>query len=165
MRPLIGALLLTAGVVSGMTAQARPATLEFLGLRPGMPEAEMAGVISDLGGTLRCAATTEPRLRACSATIPDADSGTLSVTASLVDGAVGIALVAASLAASRVGDWHGALADRYGEAPVQRRPGQESFQWIHDRRMLRLTVRRERGGLTASVSLVDGRLLDSLPAP
>lgn len=125
----------------------------------------MAGVISDLGGTLRCSATTEPRLRACSATIPDSDAGTLTVTASMVDREVGIALVAATLAATRIGDWHGALAQRYGDVAVQRRPGQETFQWIRDRRMLRLTVRREGGGLTASVSLVDGRLLDSLPAP
>src|SRR5690606_37535196 len=106
MRRLIGALLLAAGFVSSTAAQSGPPAFEFLGLRPGMPEAEMAGVISDLGGTLRCQATTEPRLRACSATIPDPDAGRLTVTASMVDGAVGIALVSATLAGTRIGDWH-----------------------------------------------------------
>jgi hypothetical protein len=165
MRSVIGALLLAAGVVSSGAAQSPGSVLEFLGLRPGMPESEMKAVIGDLGGTFRCSATTEPRLRACSGTIPDPDAGVLSVTASMVDGEVGVALVSATLAPTRVGDWHAALTDRYGDAPVQRRPGQERFQWILDRRMLRLTVRREAASLTASVSLVDGRLLDSLPAP
>ncbi len=165
MRSLIGSLLLAAGVASGGTAQSPTSTLEFLGLRPGMSEPAMQAVIGDLGGSFRCGATTEPRLRACSGTIPDPDVGVLSVTASMVDGAVGVALVSATLAPTRIGDWHAALTDRYGDAPVQRRPGQEHFQWILDRRMLRLTVRREAARLTASVSLVDGRLLDSLPAP
>ncbi len=165
MRSLIGAVLLAAGVVSGGAAQSADSVLQFLGLRPGMTESEMQAVIGDLGGSFRCGATTEPRLRACSGTIPDPDAGVLSVTASMVDGEVGVALVSAILAPTRIGEWHAALTDRYGDAPVQRRPGQERFQWIVDRRMLRLTVRREAARLTASVSLVDGRLLDSLPAP
>src|SRR5690606_38990061 len=102
---------------------------------------------------------------ACSGSIPDPDAGALSVTASMVDGAVGVALVSAALAPALVSDWHAALTDRYGDVPVQRRPAQERFQWSLDRRMLRLTVRREAARLPASVSLVDGRLLDSLPAP
>lgn len=164
MRLLILALLLAAGAVPAR-AQSAPAALEFLGLRPGMPQAAFADAVDALGGTVRCQPTSEPRMQSCSGRIPDPDSEALRLTASLVDGHVGVAMVAAPLAAERIGDWHDQLTRRYGDAPPRRSPGQESFQWIRDRRMIRLTVRRETGGLVASVSLVDGRLLDSLPPP
>lgn len=164
MRLLIPALLLAAGAVSA-AAQPAASPLEFLGLRPGMPRAELATVLTDLGGALRCQSTSEPRIHACDGTIPDPDAGALRVTVSLVDGHLGVALVAAPLAAEQISDWHDQLSRRYGDVAPRRSPGQESFQWIRDRRMIRLTVRRETTGLQASVSLVDGRLLDGLPPP
>lgn len=164
MRPATWVLLLAAGAVLPARAQAPPA-LGFHGLAPGMPRAALAEAVRGHGGTLRCRTTPEPRLEACSAALrlPAGEAATL--TASLVDGHLGVALVAARLEPAEVGRWHADLVDRFGDVPVERRAGQERFQWIRDRRMLRLTVRREGGGLTASVSVVDGRLLDDLPPP
>lgn len=165
MRLLILALLLAAGGVFPHATHAQDPALEFLGLRPGMPREAFASAVEDLGGQVRCQPTAERRMQACSGTIPDPAAGALRVTASLVDEHLGVALVAASLPAGRISDWHAELSGRYGDVAARRSPGQESFQWIRDRRMIRLTVRRETGGLVASVSLVDGRLLDSLPPP
>lgn len=129
-----------------------------------MTRAAADSVLAGHGAALRCQRTPEPRLEACSAEAT-LDGQAAVVTVSLVDGLIGIALVSARLQAEQIADWHATLVGAYGDAAPQRRPGQESFQWIRSRQMLRLTVRREPTGLVASVSLVDGRLLDGLPSP
>jgi hypothetical protein len=156
---------LAAGLVPGLAAQ-EPATvpLSFQGIQPGMTWHSVESVVANQGGTLQCQATREPRLHACTARLTVAGD-VLIVTLSLVDSRVGIALVTARLPAERIARWHAELVNRYGERQPTRHPGQESFQWIHAGQMLRLTVRREAGGLTASVSLLDGALLDGLPPP
>lgn len=130
-----------------------------------MPRAVIDSALARHRASLRCQPTREPRLQACSAaaTLPGGDPATLTVH--LVDNQVGIVLIAARLSAERIADWHDELSRAYGDVVPERRPGQESFQWIRNGQMLRLTVRREPGGLMASISLVDGPLLDGLPAP
>lgn len=129
-----------------------------------MTRAAADSALDRLGATLRCQPTREPRIEACSAQAR-LDGQVATLTFSMVDGRIGIALVSARLPADQVADWHANLVEAFGDAEPQRRPGQESFQWIRDRQMMRLTVRREAGGLVASVSLVDGPLLDGLPTP
>ncbi len=155
---------LAAGTVSPAPAQAPPA-LEFAGLRPGMSRADADSVLRIQGASLACQPTRQPRIHACSAQLRDPVTGPRTVTVSLVDGRAGIVLVAGPASAQTIADWHAALVDRYGAVGVSRQPGQESFQWVRRNQMLRLTVRRETGGLVASVSLVDGALLDGLPPP
>lgn len=129
-----------------------------------MSRATADSVLARHGATLRCQPTREPRIAACSATAT-LDGQVATLTVSLVDGLIGVVLVAARLPAEQVANWHAALVEAYGDVAPQRRPGQESFQWIRGGQMLRLTVRRETAGLVASVSLVDGALLDGLPPP
>lgn len=164
MRLLIGVLLLAAGAVAPGTAQPR-VPFEVLGLSPGMAEEAATTAVRAHGGSLRCQPTAEPRLRQCSAALGQTPRGPVTLTLSLVDGQLAVALIAAILEPAAVGDWHAQLASRYGEVAPSRGPGQESFQWIAAGRMMRFTVRREAGRLMVSVSLVDGPLLDSLPAP
>ena len=53
-----------------------------------------------------------------------------------------------------------ALERSYGVVGASVQGGQWMLQWIRRGRMLRLTWRAESGGKIASVSLVDGRVLD-----
>ncbi len=162
---LAASIGLAAGLAPGLAAQAPAAApLSFQGIQPGMTRHAVESVVASQGGTLQCQATREPRLHACTARLTVAGD-LLIVTLSLVDSRIGIALVTARLPAERIARWHAELVSRYGERQPTRHPGQESFQWIQAGQMLRLTVRREAGGLTASVSLLDGALLDGLPPP
>lgn len=156
---------LAAGVASPAVTQTPPRPLEFLGLRAGMTRAESEATLRASGATLQCQPTREPRLTACTAALTPVGGPVLTVTLSLVDDQVGIALLAGPASADRIAVWYETLTERYGEAPLRRRGAQESFQWIRNRQMLRLTVRREAQGLMASVSLIDGPLLDGLPRP
>lgn len=164
MRLLIGVLLLAAGAVTSGSAQSR-LHFEVLGLAPGLAEDAAADTVRGHGGSLRCRPTAEPRLRQCSAALPGSPRGPVTLTLSFVDGRLAVALIAAMLDPDAVGDWHAELVARHGEVTPTRGPGQESFQWVAAGRMMRFTVRREAGRLMVSVSLVDGPLLDSLPAP
>ncbi len=157
-------LALAAAPLAALSAQDRPTPLAFHGLRPAMTRLEADSAVARYGAQLRCQATREPRIQACSATAR-LEGEPVAVTITLVDGRVAIALVAGRLPADHIADWYATLTRQYGDAEPQQRPGQESFQWLRARQMLRLTVRREAGGLTASVSLVDGMLLDGLPSP
>ena len=158
-------LMLAAGGHLPLHAQSPPVALAFRGLRPAMTRTAADSVLGTHRAQLRCQPTREPRLQACSAEVSLGDGAPASLTISLIDGRVGIALITARLSANRIADWHDELRRAYGEVAPQQRPGQESFQWVRADQMLRLTVRRESGGLVASISLIDGHLLDGLPPP
>jgi len=162
---LAAILALVAGGLSPLGAQSAGVALAFRGLRPAMTGASADSVLRAHEAQLRCQPTREPRMQACSAEANLGDGSPATLTMSLIDGRVGIALISARLPADRIADWHDELRRAYGEVTPQRRPGQESFQWIRADQMLRLTVRREAAGLVASISLIDGRLLDGLPPP
>ena len=89
----------------------------------------------------------------------------MTVRGSLVDGAVAILIVRGSIGDAGLRDWRGALERRYGVSSPRRDHGQESWQWIRGRQMLRLTTRREPPGRVVSVTLIDGPLLDGLAPP
>jgi hypothetical protein len=78
-----------------------------------------------------------------------------------MDSAAGIITLSAAVDSSGLRRWRDDLERRYGRVPVRTQGGQSMLQWVRRGRMLRLTWRHERGGLTASVSLVDGRVLDA----
>jgi len=160
-----GVLGLAAGLFAPPAAAQAPDALEFLGFRAGMTRAASDSAVHRFGGRLRCQPTREPRISACSAEVQPPEGGGLTVTLSLVDDRVGIALLSGGAPPERITGWYESLTARYGASPVRRQTGLESFQWIRQGQMLRLTVRREGGGLVASISLVDGALLDGLPPP
>jgi hypothetical protein len=80
---------------------------------------------------------------------------------SAMDSAAGVITLSAAVDSSALGAWRRDLEQRYGRVAVQRQGGQSMQQWVRRGRMLRLTWRTERRELTASVSLVDGRVLDA----
>jgi hypothetical protein len=64
------------------------------------------------------------------------------------------------VAPNRLEYWRQALLDRYGAVGAKVQGSQSMLQWVRRGRMLRLTWRLEAGGKVASVSLVDGHVLD-----
>ena len=57
--------------------------------------------------------------------------------------------------------WRSTIERRYGRVDATAQGSQWMMQWVRQGRMLRLTWRIERGNKVASVSLVDGRVLDA----
>lgn len=58
--------------------------------------------------------------------------------------------------------WIDDLSSRFGQVEPRQANGQLVWQWVRQRRMIRVTTRVERGSRYVSVSLVDGILLDGL---
>jgi hypothetical protein len=58
--------------------------------------------------------------------------------------------------------WLVDLSTRFGTVEPRRTQGQETWQWVRQRQMIRLTTRMENGHRIVSVSLMDGPLLDGL---
>jgi hypothetical protein len=69
--------------------------------------------------------------------------------------------LAAPVDSARLDRWRTTIERRYGRVTPRVQGSQRMLQWVRRRRMLRLTWRDEKQGVTASVSLVDGRVLDS----
>jgi hypothetical protein len=84
------------------------------------------------------------------------------VTGSLVNGAVAVMLVSGTVDDTTLSRWVDDLAGRFGQVEPRRANGQLVWQWVRERRMIRVTTRIERGSRYVSVSLVDGILLDGL---
>ena len=62
--------------------------------------------------------------------------------------------------AAQLTDWKDTLENRFGSVGARVQGTQWMMQWVRQGRMLRLTWRIEKSQKLASVSLVDGRLLD-----
>jgi hypothetical protein len=56
--------------------------------------------------------------------------------------------------------WRGVLQNQYGRVGTRVQGRQSMLQWVRRGRMIRLTWRLEGGAKVASVSLVDGHVLD-----
>lgn len=84
------------------------------------------------------------------------------MTGSLISGAAAILLLTAPAPDAEVSQWIAELSARYGQVEPHRAQGQETWQWVRRRQMIRLTTRLEQGRRVVSVSLVDGPLLDGL---
>jgi hypothetical protein len=83
-----------------------------------------------------------------------------------VDGRAAVLLVHGPVGEEGLARWRDELDNRYGSVPAKHERGQDSWQWVRRNTMLRLTTRREGSARVASVSLVDGSLLDGLgPLP
>jgi hypothetical protein len=158
---LVLASLLLPATASGAT---RPDTsaLRFYGLRAGAPLDEIHALLRRHGGRLHCdRAKRDPRVSECRGTISDSTTGPIKVWVSAMDSAAGVITLSATVDSSALVRWRRDLERRYGTVAVRTQGGQSMLQWVRRGRMLRLTWRTERGALTASVSLVDGRVLDA----
>jgi hypothetical protein len=136
-------------------------TLAFLGVRAGAPLQELSAGLRRRQGHLRCrAAETDPAVRECRGTLPDSTAGEIAVWVSTIDSTAGVITLSAPVSAAALLAWRDDLTRRYGRVASVAQGAQRMMQWVRRGRMLRLTWRGERTGTIASVSLVDGRVLD-----
>ena len=153
--------LVAAPPVPHVSADTAP--LEFHGFRAGARLDELQALVRSLdGGKLRCdRAKADRRVTECRGVLADAELGgpvTLWVAAS--DCVASVNTLPADVGAGQLDRWRQSIEQRYGRVDATVQGTQWMMQWVRQRRMLRLTWRIEGGEKTASVSLVDGRVLD-----
>jgi hypothetical protein len=159
-------------LVLALLAWARPAiastadttALEFRGFRAGARLDELdRAVRSSSGGRLRCQrAKADSHVMECRATVNDPElGGTLKLWVSAMDSVAGVITLSSGVTANQLDRWRHAIELRYGKVDAQVQGTQRMMQWVRHGRMLRLTWRSENGQKTASVSLVDGPVLDA----
>ncbi|MEP6689147.1 MAG: hypothetical protein ABJC36_12435 [Gemmatimonadales bacterium] len=161
------ALLLLLGSLRAALAQPMPADtmpLEFHGFRAGATLAELQSTLRTLGaGRLHCdRAKADRRVTECRASITDVELGErVNLWVSAIDSVAGVISLSSSVGAAQLDRWRQAIERRYGRVDATVQGSQWMMQWVRRGRMLRLTWRIERGEKIASVSLVDGRVLDA----
>jgi len=162
-RALLLALTLSGPAAHAQTARADTPALQFRGFRAGARLDELAAVVRrSQAARLRCdRARRDPRVSECRATVHDSIAGTVHVWVSAMDSVAGIVTLSAAVDSGALRGWRGDLERRYGRVARRVQGSQSMMQWVRRGRMIRLTWRTERGELTASVSLVDGRVLDA----
>ena len=143
-------------------APADTAALEFGGFRAGARLDEIDGLVRRRDGNLRCdRARADRRVTECRGGFLDAESGqSVTLWISAIDSVAGIITLRAATPGDRFDRWRDGIVARYGKVGARAQGTQWMMQWVRRGRMLRLTWRDEGGGRVASVSLVDGRVLD-----
>jgi hypothetical protein len=138
-------------------------TLQFHGFEAGARLDEIEARLHGLdGGHLRCdRAKVDHRVTECRAVITDAAlGGTVNLWVSAIDSVAGVITLSSEFAGDRLDRWRRHIESRYGRVGAKVRGSEWMMQWVRRGRMLRLTWRTDRGAKVASVSLVDGRVLD-----
>src|SRR5689334_7774603 len=159
-------------LVLSLLASSRPAAastvdttaLEFRGFRAGATLDELDRVVrSASGGRLGCKrAKADTHVMECRGTVNDPElGGTLKLWVSAMDSVAGVITLSSDVTAEQLDRWRQAIEQRYGTVDAQVKGTQRMMQWVRRGRMLRLTWRIANGQKTASVSLVDGPVLDT----
>ncbi len=162
---VLAGLLFTPLAAQGGAAQtvADRYALEFLGFRPGARLDELSRVLQSSGGKpLRCRrAKADHRVMECRGTL-DSIPGVspVDVWISAIDSSAGIMALSSRVDSSQLESWRTMLQARYGPVGTRIQGSQSMLQWVRRGRMLRLTWRLEHNERIASVSLVDGHVLD-----
>lgn len=137
--------------------------LEFLGFRAGARVDELSRHIESSGGRpLRCRrAKADRRVMECRGRVPDPVGGpAVEVWVSAIDSSAGVMALSARVGPNQLDTWRTMLQNRYGRVGLRVQGAQSMLQWVRRGRMLRLTWRVEHNERIASVSLVDGHVLD-----
>jgi hypothetical protein len=138
-------------------------TLQFYGFRAGARIDEMNAVLRRFDGShLSCErARADPRVSECRGVLMAPKlGGKLRLWVSAVDSVASVITLSSKVETAQLDRWRDDLERRYGRVGAHAQGSQWMMQWVRRGRMLRLTWRVERGQKTASVSLVDGRVLD-----
>jgi hypothetical protein len=153
--------LLVAGHATGAIAQPDTTTLAFRGFRAGARLDELNEQLRRRGGQpLRCRRSRmDPRVLECRSTLDESGSR-VEVWVSAIDSAAGVITLSTMVAPDQLDRLRQDLQDRYGRVGQKVQGAQRMLQWVRRGRMLRLTWRLETKGRVASVSLVDGWVLD-----
>lgn len=147
---------------SPLSAQSK-AALEFMGFRPGMARADIVSRVAALGGTWSCSTSkVDARFSECRGRINPDGEGDYQLTGSMVSGTTAVLLIVGDVDDPRLDRWVQDLSSRYGQVSARLANTQAMWQWVRERRMIRVTTRIERGSRVVSVSLVDGVILDNL---
>jgi hypothetical protein len=160
---LAGLMLLPVSHVGADPVAPDTSGLQFLGFRAGAPLDELSLQMQSLGGgRLRCRRSrVDRRVSECRGLLPDNVQGAkIDVWVSAIDSMAGVITLSSAVAPDQLDRWRQALLDRYGQVGAKVQGSQSMLQWVRRGRMLRLTWRLEVGGKIASVSLVDGHVLD-----
>jgi hypothetical protein len=156
-------LLLVAGPATVALAQPDTTALQFLGFRAGARLDELSEQLRHMGGgPLRCRrARVDTRVMECRGTLREPElGGEVELWVSAIDSTAGVITLSGMVAPDQLDRWQQALQARYGLVGSKVQGTQRMLQWVRQGRMLRLTWRLEGSGRIASVSLVDGRVLD-----
>ena len=138
--------------------------LQFQGFRAGARIEEMNGLLRRLDGSrLTCElATADRRVSECRGVLHAPElGGKVRLWVSAVDSVASIITLSAKVETAQLDRWRRDIERRYGRVGAQAQGSQWMMQWVRRGRMLRLTWRIEAGQKIASVSLVDGRVLDN----
>jgi hypothetical protein len=149
--------------VGALVAAPDTAPLEFHGFRAGARLDELQALVQTLdGGRLRCdRAKKDRRVTECRGVVTVSDPGApVDVWISAIDSVAGVITLSGAAGDGRLDRWRRTLERRYGRVDAKAQGSQWMMQWVRRGRMLRLTWRIEKGEKLASVSLVDGRVLD-----
>lgn len=142
---------------------APPMQLAFFGFEPGSHIADLDQQVRELGGAgLRCTRSrVERRLLDCRGMVADPSAGQpLEVWVSAIDSLSSVLTISGPVTAAQLDDWRSAIERDYGKVGARVQGPQWMMQWIRSRQMLRLTWRVRDNQKVASVSLVDGPVLD-----
>jgi hypothetical protein len=161
---LAGLLLLPSGHHAGaVQAVHDTAGLQFLGFRAGARLDELDQRVRREGGkALRCMRSRVDRtVSECRGVLPPTDSrAQIHLWISAIDSVAGVMTLSGKVEPPQLELWRRTLQEHYGRVATRVQGNQSMLQWVRRGRMLRLTWRRERSGKVASVSLVDGHVLD-----
>lgn len=156
-------LLLPAAGSAHATTEPDTTALQFLGFRAGARLDELQAQVRRLGGgALRCRQSRiDRRVSECRARLTNPDlTGQADLWVSAMDSAAGIITISGTVVPEQLDRWRHVLQQRYGSVWIRVQGSQSMLQWVRRGRMMRLTWRLEGSGKVASVSLVDGRVLD-----
>jgi hypothetical protein len=148
----------------GAAQPADSSALQFHGFRAGARLDEIQTLVRRLdGGRLRCdRAKRDPRVSECRAVVQTAElGGAVNVWVSAIDSMAGVITLSRAVDSSLLDRWRSKIERQYGRVDAAAQGSQWMMQWVRQGRMLRLTWRLDRGDRVASVSLVDGRVLDA----
>lgn len=154
-------VLLVASRSTVASAQPDTTVLAFRGFRAGARLNELDDQLRRRGGQpLRCRKSRiDPRVLECRTALHEMGS-VIEVWVSAIDSAAGVITLSTMVAPDQLDQLREDLQDRYGRVGQKVQGAQRMSQWVRQGRMLRLTWRLEKKGRVASVSLVDGRVLD-----
>ncbi len=160
---LAGLLLLPSGNPAAQALRDTQA-LQFFGFRAGARLDELSQHLRGSGGgPLRCRrARIDTRVMECRGVLRNPVVGpTVDLWLSAIDSVAGVMTLSGRVDSLQLEDWRRMLQDRYGQVGVRVQGSQSMLQWVRRGRMIRLTWKLEGHEKIASVSLVDGHVLDS----
>jgi hypothetical protein len=161
---LIVCFLPFAGAAHSSSAAPDTSALQFYGFRAGAHIAEMNALLRRLHGSpLACElARADRRVSECRGLLSAPQlGGKVKLWVSAVDSVASIITLSSNVETAQLERWRQDIERRYGRVNARVQGSQWMMQWVRRGRMLRLTWRIEGTKKVASVSLVDGGVLDN----